>query len=62
MNKVLVSAVKELLVAVSTGEDISNRLSKLERAMELAEPGWCVADELRKRYKPEKNDEEEDHP
>lgn len=57
MNKILVGAIKDLLVASNKGDDISEPLYNLERAMELAEPGWCVADELRKRYRVE--DEEE---
>ena len=48
-NQVLSDAVKNLLVAANAGDDISEPLLHLEHAMEHAEPGWCVADEIRKR-------------
>lgn len=55
--KLLMSAVKDLLVAANTGDDISEPLLRLEQAMELSEAGWCIAEELRKRYKPESKEE-----
>ena len=56
MNKILVNAVKDLLVTANKGDSIADSLYNLEQAMELAEPGWCVAEELRRRYKTEQHE------
>ena len=60
MQNIFMAVIKDLLVGINTGEDIYEHLAKLEEAVKLAEPGWSVADELRARYKTEKDDDVRD--
>lgn len=55
MRGLIAQAVKEVLVSKETGEGLTEALENLEQALKLEEPGWSVADELRRRFRPEKD-------
>lgn len=59
-QRILDGAIKDVLVAASAGEDVSEPLQQLEQAMMLAHPGWCVSKEISTRLA--ENESKESNP